>query len=106
MSMQDLPVGRRRDDQPDLVQPSDASWSPPWDSVLDRLATLERSHADLARFVTSIHEALPPEIAAATGRTLALGSPIDAVAPPAFATAPPIVGTPPPPLPERVEPPA
>jgi hypothetical protein len=57
--------------------------------------------------VTSIHEALPPEIAAATGRGLALGSPIDAISPPIqWGSAPPITGTPPPPLPERVEPPA
>lgn len=116
MSMQDLPIGRRRDDQLDLVQPSGVSSAPPWDSVLDRIATLERSHADLARFVASIHEALPPEIAAATGRTLALGSPIDAMpAPTSFGVVPPpIIGTPPPPtparlgpvLPERVEPPS
>src|ERR1039457_2620893 len=106
MSMQDLPVGRRRDDQTDLVQPASISSAPPWDSVLDRLTNLERSHADLARLVTSIHEALPPEIAAATGRGLALGSPIDAVSPTtSFGVAPPIHATPPPPLPKRVEPP-
>src|ERR1039458_4486225 len=69
MSNQDLPVGRRRDDQTDLVQPASISSAPPWDSVLDRLTNLERSHADLARLVTSIHEALPPEIAAAAPRT-------------------------------------
>jgi hypothetical protein len=74
---------------------------------MDRLAHLERSHADLAQLVASIHEALPPEIAAATGRSLALGSPIDAVGPPSWSRgAPPIIGTPPPPLPERFEPPA
>src|SRR5580700_8963581 len=105
MSMQDLPVGRRRDDHPEMIQPSGVSTAPPWDSVLDRLAKLERSHADLARFVASIHEALPPEIAAATGRSLALGSPIDAVPPPiASSFAPPVIGTPPPPLPQYVEP--
>ncbi|HLI57250.1 MAG TPA: hypothetical protein VKY26_09510, partial [Actinomycetota bacterium] len=104
MSMQDLPVGRRRDDQPEFVNASAVATAPPWDSVLDRLAKLERAHADLARFVASIHEALPPEIAAATGRTLALGSPIDAVRPPAhLAPPPPILGTPPPPLPQRPE---
>ncbi len=105
MSMQDLPMGRRRDDH--VIQPSGVSTSPSWDSILDRLARLERSHADLARFVASIHEALPPEIAAATGRTLALGSPIDSVAPPVHASssAPPIVGIAPPQLPPRVEPP-
>jgi hypothetical protein len=104
MSMHDLPVGRRRDDQPDFVQTADVSTAPPWDAVLDRLAKLERAHADLARFVTSIHEALPPEIAAATGRNLALGSPIDAVAPAAaLAPPPPILGTPPPPHPPRHE---
>jgi hypothetical protein len=106
MSNQDLPVGRRRNDQTDLVQPASVSSAPPWDSVLDRLANLERSHADLARMVASIHEALPPEIAAATGRGLALGSPIDAISPStSFGIAPPIFGTPPPPLPERFEPP-
>jgi hypothetical protein len=108
MSMQDLPVGRRRDDHPEMIQPSGVSTAPPWDSVLDRLAKLERSHADLARFVASIHEALPAEIAAATGRTLALGSPIDAMRQPAphlTAPPPPILGTPPPPLLERAEPP-
>ena len=106
MSMQDLPVGRRRDDHMDLVQPASVSSAPPWDSVLDRLSNLERAHADLARMVASIHEALPPEIAAATGRGLALGSPIDAVSPStSFGVAPPILGTPPPPLPERTEPP-
>jgi hypothetical protein len=107
MSMQDLPVSRRRNDQPDLVQASEVSSAPPWDSVLDRLATLERSHADLARFVASIHEALPPEIAAATGRTLALGSPIDAMQTPAsYAMAAPAMnGMPLQQLPERVEPP-
>jgi len=107
MSMYDLPVGRRRDDQTDLVQPASVSSAPPWDSVLERLANLERSHADLARMVTSIHEALPPEIAAATGRGLVLGSPIDAISPPIqWGAVPPITGTPPPPLPERVEAPA
>jgi len=56
--------------------------------------------------VTSIHQALPPEIAAATGRGLALGSPIDAISPLAqYGSAPSILDTPPPPLPERVEPP-
>ena len=106
MSMQDLPVGRRRDDQLDLVQPASISSAPPWDSVMDRLANLERSHADLARLVHSIHEALPPEIAAATGHGLALGSPIDPVSQPALhSAAPPILGTPPPPLPQRIEPP-
>ena len=107
MSMQDLPMGRRRDDHPGVVQPVGVSSAPSWDSILDRLAKLERSHAELARFVASIHEALPPEIAAATGHTLALGSPIDAVAPaPHFAaTPPPILGTPPPQLPQRVDPP-
>jgi len=106
MSNHDLPVGRRRDDQTDLVQPASISSAPPWDSVLDRLTNLERSHADLARLVTSIHQALPPEIAAATGRGLALGSPIDAVSPTtSFGVASPILGTPPPPLPERIEPP-
>jgi hypothetical protein len=104
MSMQDLPVGRRRDDQPEFVNASAVATAPPWDSVLDRLAKLERAHADLARFVASLHEALPPEIAAATGRTLALGSPIDAVRPPAhLAPPPPILGNPPPPLPQRPE---
>ena len=107
MSMYDLPVGRRRDDQTDLVQPASISSAPPWDSVLERLANLERSHADLARMVTSIHEALPPEIAAATGRGLALGSPIDSISPPTqWGSASPIIGTPPPPLPERIEAPA
>jgi len=106
MSMQDLPVGRRRNDHTDLVQPASVSSAPPWDSVLDRLSNLERAHADLARMVASIHQALPPEIAAATGRELALGSPIDAVSPStSFGIAPPILGTPPPPLPERFEPP-
>ncbi len=106
MSMQDLPIGRRRDDHTEVVQPFGVSTAPSWDTVLDRLAKLERSHADLARFVASIHEALPAEIAAATGRTLALGSPIDAVMPPPYAAvAPPILGTPPPPLPQRVDPP-
>jgi hypothetical protein len=104
MSMQDLPVGRRRDDQPEFVNASAVATAPPWDSVLDRLAKLERAHADLARFVASIHEALPPEIAAATGRTLALGSPIDAVRTPAhLAPPPPILGIPPAPLPQRPE---
>ena len=106
MSNQDLPVGRRRNDHTELVQAASVSSAPPWDSVLDRLANLERSHADLARMVASIHEALPPEIAAATGRGLALGSPIDAVAPStSFGVAPPVLGMPPPPLPERFDPP-
>jgi|GEM_PF-2243440 len=107
MSMQDLPVGRRRDDYPNLVQPASVNSAPPWDAVLERLTTLERSHADLARFVASIHEALPPEIAARTGRTLALGSPIDAVspAPPSFSVVGPVVAALQP-LPERVDPPA
>jgi Wiskott-Aldrich syndrome protein len=57
--------------------------------------------------VTSIHEALPPEIAAATGRGLALGSPIDSISPPTqWGSASPTIGTPPPPLPVRVEVPA
>ena len=51
MSMQDLPVGRRRDDQPELIQPSGVSSAPPWDSVLDRLAKLERSHAEMTELV-------------------------------------------------------
>jgi hypothetical protein len=79
MSMQNLPVGRRRDDQPDFVASAEIASLAPWDSVLDRLAKLERSHAELARLVNSIHEALPPEIAAATGRLLTLGSPIDPI---------------------------
>ncbi len=105
MSMQDLPIGRRRDDHPGVVQPVGVSTAPSWDSILERIAKLERSHAELARFVASIHEALPPEIAAATGRTLALGSPIDAVSPPPqfVGSPPPIFGTPPPHLPQPVD---
>jgi hypothetical protein len=93
MSMHDLPVGRRRDDFP--AQPTDVTQAPAWDIILDRLARLERSHADLARYVESIHEALPPEIAARTGRPLALGSPIDALPSPIVPPPPPpIFGTP------------
>jgi hypothetical protein len=97
MSMQNLPVGRRRDDQPDFVASAEIASLAPWDSVLDRLAKLERSHAELARLVNSIHEALPPEIAAATGRLLTLGSPIDPVSAPRGlgASRPPLAGAPP-----------
>src|SRR5579875_1330903 len=100
MSIQDLPVGRRRDDQPDFVRNPEVASTGPWDSVLDRLAKLERAHAELARLVTSIHEALPPEIAATIGRPLALGSPIDPISTPSAlgTNRQPLLG-PPPPLP-------
>jgi hypothetical protein len=99
MSMQDLPYGRRRDDRTDLVDAVEVSTAPPWDSVLERLERLERSHADLVQMVTGIQHALPPSVAAASGTTLALGSPIDPVRNDkltAYADAPPIVGTAPP----------
>ena len=81
MSMQDLPIGRRRDDQTDLVQTGSISTAPPWDSVLDRLDNF----GEIARRSRSDGGEHPrgaaPEIAAATGRGLALGSPIDALRP-------------------------
>jgi hypothetical protein len=95
MTIEGLPNGRRRDDRQDVVQPTDVTSLPSWEGVLQRLAHLERAHEDLTRIVVGIQQALPPAVAAAAGRGLALGSPIDAVPLPTTPP-PPILGTPPP----------
>src|SRR5271155_485685 len=96
MTMQEPPVGRRREDRNDYASMT-VSAAPPWDAMLERLDRIEQNQTDLVRMVLNIHEALPAATGFAMGQGLALGSPIESrEAPGRMPQPPPIIGTPPP----------
>lgn|SRR5579875_3593882 len=95
MTLEGVPSGRRREDHSELVRSMPVSPLPDWEDVLHRLDRIEKTQAEIARMVLQIHEALPAVGGVATGRGIALGSPIDAVGS-LPGTPPPIIGVPPP----------